>query len=100
MKRPSASLFGAASALVLMVSPSLSNDRYAERPPVMVSPDLSAPWVMQLGHAPGVVRPVKRAPKVQHKRVQAVEAPAQVQVQPDRIRTSAVPKQKKRVVRR
>jgi lipoprotein-anchoring transpeptidase ErfK/SrfK len=100
MKRLSLSLFGAASALALMVSPSLSSDRYAERPPVMVSPDLSAPWVMQLGHAPGVIHPLKRAPKVQQKRVQAVEAPAQVQVQPDRIRTSAVPKQQKRVVRR
>jgi lipoprotein-anchoring transpeptidase ErfK/SrfK len=100
MKRLSASLFGAASALALIVSPSFSSDRYAERPPVMVSPDLSAPWVMQLGHAPGVIRPVNRAPKIQQKRVQAVEAPAQVQVQPDRIRTSAVPKQKKRVVRR
>jgi lipoprotein-anchoring transpeptidase ErfK/SrfK len=33
-----------------------ANDRYRERPPVVVSPDLSAPWVMQLGG--GNVRPV------------------------------------------
>ncbi|WP_105381589.1 L,D-transpeptidase [Neorhizobium alkalisoli] len=26
----------------------LANDRYRERPPVIVSPDLAAPWVMQL----------------------------------------------------
>ena len=32
-----------------------ANDRYRERPPVIVSPDLTAPWVMQLG---GKVRPV------------------------------------------
>jgi lipoprotein-anchoring transpeptidase ErfK/SrfK len=31
-----------------------ANDRYRERPPVIVSPDLTAPWVMQLG---GQVRP-------------------------------------------
>ncbi|MCF6369742.1 L,D-transpeptidase [Rhizobium halophilum] len=33
-----------------------ANDRYRERPPVIVSPDLTAPWVMQLGG--GSVRPV------------------------------------------
>nr|CAD6423423.1 L,D-transpeptidase [Rhizobium sp. Q54] len=33
-----------------------ANDRYRERPPVIVSPDLTAPWVMQLGG--GNVRPV------------------------------------------
>tara|TARA_R110002020_G_scaffold58412_11_gene160190 strand:- start:6343 stop:7065 length:723 start_codon:yes stop_codon:yes gene_type:complete len=33
-----------------------ANDRYRERPPVIVSPDLTAPWLMQLGG--GGVRPV------------------------------------------
>jgi lipoprotein-anchoring transpeptidase ErfK/SrfK len=33
-----------------------ANDGYRERPPVIVSPDLTAPWVMQLGG--GSVRPV------------------------------------------
>lgn len=33
-----------------------ANDRYRERPPVIVSPDLAAPWIMQLGH--GNARPV------------------------------------------
>ncbi|MFU0503849.1 L,D-transpeptidase [Pseudaminobacter sp. NGMCC 1.201702] len=47
-------LFVGATALAAAVaSPALANDRYAERPPVVVSPDLSAPWVMQLGHTPG-----------------------------------------------
>ncbi|KQZ79126.1 hypothetical protein ASD64_12260 [Mesorhizobium sp. Root157] len=99
MKRLFASLFGAASALALAVSPSLASDRYAERPPVMVSPDLSAPWVMQLGQQPGAIRPLKRTPKIRQKR--AVQAPAHVQVQPDRqLRTAAVPKPQKRAVRR
>lgn len=34
----------------------LADDRYASRPPVVLSPDLTAPWVMQLGG--GKVRPV------------------------------------------
>lgn len=29
-----------------------ANDRYGQRPPLVVSPDLSAPWVMQLTRAP------------------------------------------------
>ena len=33
-----------------------ANDRYRERPPVIVSPDLAAPWILQLGG--GNVRPV------------------------------------------
>jgi lipoprotein-anchoring transpeptidase ErfK/SrfK len=37
-----------------------ANDRYRERPPVVVSPDLTAPWVMQLG---GQVRPVVYPPR-------------------------------------
>ena len=36
-------------------APVQANDRYRERPPVVVSPDLSAPWVMQLGRQPGGV---------------------------------------------
>ena len=39
----------------LVSAPVSASDRYAERPPVVVSPDLSAPWVMQLGSKPGRV---------------------------------------------
>ncbi len=35
------------------VSPALAGERYTTRPPMVVSPDLSAPWVMQLGRTPG-----------------------------------------------
>jgi lipoprotein-anchoring transpeptidase ErfK/SrfK len=38
----------AITAITLSVAPAGANDRYASRPPVLVSPDLSAPWVMQL----------------------------------------------------
>lgn len=39
----------AAGALSLVASTAFADDRYQSRPPVIVSPDLTAPWVMQLG---------------------------------------------------
>ena len=35
----------------MMATSATANDRYRERPPVIVSPDLTAPWIMQLGGA-------------------------------------------------
>ncbi len=40
-----------AAALISSTAAS-ANDRYVQAPPVIVSPDLSAPWVMQLRRAP------------------------------------------------
>jgi lipoprotein-anchoring transpeptidase ErfK/SrfK len=46
-----------AAALIGVFSTSaFGDDRYATRPPVILSPDLAAPWLMQLGGA--TVRPV------------------------------------------
>ncbi|UCI07227.1 L,D-transpeptidase [Mesorhizobium sp. B1-1-8] len=86
------SLLGAAAVLAAGVTPSLAGDRYADRPPVMVSPDLSAPWVLQLGHAPGIVRQNR----------QAVQQPLRrlFQAQPDQQRTAAVQPQARRMVMR
>lgn len=39
----------AALSLAVFTAPATANDRYGQRPPVVLSPDLSAPWVMQLG---------------------------------------------------
>ncbi len=103
MKKLSLALFGAAGALTLAAAPALANDRYMERPPVTVSPDLSAPWLMQLGQKPGAIKaPARQATTRQKKRVvQAVpRAPAPVQVQPDRVRTAAVVKPQKRAAAR
>ena len=55
MKRVLFSVLGAVAAFASVTS-AAAGDRYADRPPVMVSPDLSAPWVLQLGKAPGIVR--------------------------------------------
>jgi lipoprotein-anchoring transpeptidase ErfK/SrfK len=56
----------AIAAIVLSTGAAGANDRYASRPPVLVSPDLSAPWVMQLQNrqtrrtVPAVGREVRR----------------------------------------
>ncbi|MDQ2632795.1 MAG: L,D-transpeptidase [Pseudomonadota bacterium] len=84
----------AASAL-----PASANDRYAERPPVVVSPDLSAPWVIQLGHKPGKVL-LKKQRKAFPNEVEARRNIRSLMGGPDRIRTAAVVPQEKRAVRR
>jgi lipoprotein-anchoring transpeptidase ErfK/SrfK len=61
MKKIVSALLGATAFLAAGATPSAANDRYAERPPVMVSPDLSAPWVLQLGRAPGNVAQNRQA---------------------------------------
>jgi lipoprotein-anchoring transpeptidase ErfK/SrfK len=94
-------LFGAAAVLAAGTSASTASDRYAERPPVTVSPDLSAPWVMQLGHQPGVVlRQTRQAPAAVRRQVRRVQRVDEVQVQPDRVRTAAVQAPTKKLAKR
>ena len=38
-----------AGLMATMAHTATASDRYGQRPPVVLSPDLSAPWVMQLG---------------------------------------------------
>jgi len=66
-------LAGAAALAAGMVSQAAANDRYMARPPVVISPDLAAPWVIQLGYAPG---------KVLGREIGRPAAPSGVQVQP------------------
>jgi lipoprotein-anchoring transpeptidase ErfK/SrfK len=75
------------------VLPAAANDRYVERPPVVVSPDLSAPWLLQLGHTPGKIfarqKPVTQ--REANRRIRSLMGGA-----PDPVRTAAVarPQQK------
>lgn len=66
-------LMAAASVVAALAAPAAAQDRYVERPPVVVSPDLAAPWVMQLGRVPARVRQHAVAPRatapVQKRRV-------------------------------
>lgn len=85
-----------AIAAALAAAPSHANDRYQTRPPVLVSPDLSAPWVMQLRRAPdgsvnrrAVMRPAEPAPRKVLRRLKRKE-----------VRTAAVAAPKPRKVAR
>ncbi|MGB3390509.1 MAG: L,D-transpeptidase [Pseudaminobacter sp.] len=95
-------VLGAAALIAGFAVPAQANDRYMERPPVVVSPDLTAPWVMQLGHQPGKVvrrqasQQAQTAARVQPYAVEPrfdrrYERNVQRQAQPDRQRTAAIP---------
>ncbi len=92
-------LFGAAALLAAATTHSAANDRYTERPPVVVSPDLSAPWVLQLGGQPDVAWQNRQR---QQQRPRFGQAMPQPQALPDRTRTAAVvrPTDKRVVMRR
>ena len=86
-----------ASTALIAVSPppASASERYRERPPVVVSPDLSAPWVLQLGHKPG--RLFARQRKVTER-----EARGRIErlMGADPVRTAAVrPQTRREVVR-
>ena len=51
----------AAALLAFSAGPGETRDRYGQKPPVLVSPDLAAPWVMQLRRGPGGAREVRPA---------------------------------------
>ncbi len=89
------SAIAATAMLVAGAAPSSANDRYGERPPVVVSPDLSAPWVLQLQGAPRVtrqVRPAARQPRKVYRQQRGVE------IRPDRTHTAAVQKPARRTI--
>jgi lipoprotein-anchoring transpeptidase ErfK/SrfK len=97
-------LLGTAALLGFQPLGALAQDRYRERPPVVVSPDLAAPWVMQLQRAPVerrerreairqevhaprgyVVRPAEEPRRVIRQRERVYREPA-----PEPIRTAAI----------
>lgn len=106
MKKPFV-LLASAAMLAELAAPAFAYDRYAERPPVVVSPDLSAPWVLQLGRNPTevaprqqrrqqVVQPQARqvAPRAQQRQAQRPQKAKSGQVQ-----TAALRAPEKRTVR-
>lgn len=98
------------AAIFLQPHMATAQSRYQSRPPVVVSPDLAAPWVMQLGNEPGrvlrrkvvregqpVYRRVIREGRPVYRQVVRRLEPGEVQVQPSRrvarqdtIRTAAI----------
>ena len=82
-------LVGAAAALAVSAVPAEARDRYAERPPVVVSPDLSAPWVMQLGRKPGTAA-AARAQAVSAYQMQPRPTHSPAAAGPTHVQTAAV----------
>jgi lipoprotein-anchoring transpeptidase ErfK/SrfK len=87
-----------AAALSILATPAVANERYVEPPPLVVSPDLSAPWVMQLQRGPNgaPVRPGQRktmrmVPAPEPARPAKVRAPAYRAAQDGSQHTTAVP---------
>jgi len=95
------SLLIASAAAGLTLQAATAQDRYHEPPPLVVSPDLSAPWVMQLQRAPQGEprRQIRRAPagfavRVTPESVVRNRPRAEPVVReraPDRMETAAVP---------
>jgi len=56
-------LMTSAAMAAVMTAPVAANDRYRQKPPVVVSPDLSAPWVIQVDPQTG--KKVKRRAQAQ-----------------------------------
>ncbi|PZO77558.1 MAG: hypothetical protein DI629_14185 [Mesorhizobium amorphae] len=83
-------LLGLAAATAFSSVPAQASDRYRERPPVMVSPDLSAPWVMQLGQQPRARVKVERRASQAIPPVRQLRRERGVRVEPDLQQTSAV----------
>lgn len=85
-------LAGVAAVVFAATVPASANDRYATRPPVVVSPDLAAPWVMQLGRKPGAVvrRQAQRQVQPQASIFSEQRRVRQQAQQPDRMQTAAV----------
>jgi lipoprotein-anchoring transpeptidase ErfK/SrfK len=84
-------MLASAAIIAAAGSPAAASERYAERPPVVVSPDLSAPWVLQLGHKPGKLFARQR-------KVGAAEARGRIDrlMGADPVRTAAVRPQTRR----
>jgi lipoprotein-anchoring transpeptidase ErfK/SrfK len=92
-------LLGAAALVGFGAAPAKSQDRYVAPPPLVVSPDLSAPWVLQLQRAPVGQQIEVRQPR-QHRVPQGMTvrvapepvAPARARIAaPDPVRTAALP---------
>lgn len=94
-------LLASAAMLAELASPAMAYDRYAERPPVVVSPDLSAPWVLQLGRNPNEVAPRQQRQQRAQQQVRPVapRAAQRRQTQPDRVQTAALRAPEKRNVK-
>ena len=78
----------AAALLGVFSTAALGDDRYVSRPPVVLSPDLAAPWIMQLSG--GNVRPVVYQRPVIMQQQRGLFAPRAVRRAPAAQQVSAI----------
>ena len=75
-------LLAAVAAMIALPGATLANDRYATPPPIVLSPDLAAPWVMQLAGQrlpTGVAQPQRKVIVTRQSGQRQVYNPAPVQ---------------------
>jgi lipoprotein-anchoring transpeptidase ErfK/SrfK len=102
-------LLTAAACAALVPQAANAQARYGERPPLVVSPDLSAPWVLQLQRTPQAQPPraqrqqpraslpagysvrIAPAPTVRERHARQATEPALRERRPDRVQTAALP---------
>lgn len=77
----------------VFANPSFASERYRERPPVVVSPDLNAPWVMQLQGRQPQMRPRVHYPPPAQRVYREVRQPQAAPVRRQQLRNSHVPVQ-------
>ncbi len=77
----------AALAAALSTPPAAAQERYGQRPPLVVSPDLSAPWVLQLGN-----KPQRRAVRTQERGQAYYPARERVTIDRNALRVMAHPR--------
>ena len=81
---PKLSLLLASALSLVLAGTAIADDRYMTRPPVVVSPDLTAPWIMQLtgqGVQPAVTtRRIVTRQRAQQRRILRRQAVDQSQV--------------------
>lgn len=89
------SMLLAVLACLPLALPAHANDRYQSRPPVMVSPDLQASWVLQLGGVPAQTR---NSAMPQRQRQVLPAGRQRVVVQPQQVLRQQPMQQQRRVV--
>jgi lipoprotein-anchoring transpeptidase ErfK/SrfK len=83
------------AAIILSASAADAGERYQARPPVMVSPDLSAPWVMQLQN--GQARRTKPAPALRRLNREVLVQPSRQRQRKSAMQTASVKRTQREV---
>lgn len=79
------------AAIAGLVSPAVAGERYLARPPVVVSPDLTAPWVLQLNPGQAKKRAVVNRQLHRQRATQRRNVVRQASVRPQAVKRTTKP---------